>query len=123
MTLSELLRKSWRGRERRAHERVEAPALTLTTAGMALHVLDWSLGGIRIAPPDSGRTHGRSATSYKVGDKIKGKASLAREPSTPPERGEFVAEVVRTMPDGALALRWVEVSSALFVTMAETRGW
>lgn len=73
-------------------------------------MLDWSLGGCRIAA---------ATDRFKLGDRIAGK--LALEPAH--ERGRFQAEVVRAEESGELGLRWLEITNTTFAAMAELKAW
>ena len=105
MSVTERLKKARDWVERRRHPRSATPVLTLKLDGQTYKAVDWSLGGCRIQG---------SAGQFRINQRVSGRVKLAGADG----RGAFVAEVMRAESDGQVALRWLEISPHIFVTMS-----
>lgn len=108
MTINRLVKFAWRREERRQHDRVAEPPVTLVADRRKFTTLDWSLGGCRIKGEPG---------VYARSERFEGHLKIEGCP-----HGEFVAEVVRGTETGEYGLRWLEVTSATFVAMAELKA-
>ena len=102
MSVGKLLRESLGLTERRQHPRSDQPELTLRFGGQDYTAVDWSLGGCRI---------NADAARFQVKQRIQGRMQLEGSDG----RGEFLAEVVRIVENGDVALRWLELSPYIFM--------
>jgi len=92
-------------RDRRVHRRYLYPALRLEIDGKRYKTTDWSLGGFRINGYHE---------ALAVGDRLTGQIT----PINSSGPGTFVAEVVRIAETGEIGLRLLEITPAVFITMA-----
>jgi hypothetical protein len=95
------------GRDQRQHPRVYDRPLKLLIDGQRYGTADWSLSGMRIANYPLG-----SGPSAAISGLILGSGRI--------KRGEFVAEVVRALPDGSVGVRFVKLWSETFISMGAT---
>jgi hypothetical protein len=93
--------------ERRKHPRASAPTLTLSIDGVSYTALDWSHGGCRVNAPSG---------PFKIKQRVEGRINLKGA-----GKGEFVCEVVRLANNGDVGLRWLEISSQIFVLLGAPR--
>lgn len=109
MSLIRSLTDSWRGSERRQHERTSAHAIKLKFNGASYPSIDWSLGGCQIKGlPDH----------LRRGDMIEGTlAGIGFSHS-----GEFLAEIVWKKDGGRVGLRWLELEPHVFDRLTRLRG-
>ena len=91
-------------RDQRQHPRVYDRPLKLLIDGQRYTTADWSLSGMRIA-------------AYPLGNDPSGAIAGTILASGRVKRGEFVAEVVRVLPDGSVGVRFVKLWSETFISM------
>ena len=102
--LARLKRPAGSGSDQRQHPRVYDRPLKLLIDGRRYKTLDWSMSGMRIAAyPAAGGPNATVAGVILAGGQVK--------------RGEFVAEVVRVLPDGSVGVRFVKLWSETFISM------
>ena len=92
------------GREQRKHPRIYGRPLKLQVDGRRYETADWSLSGMRIA-------------AYPAGVALKTAIAGTILPSGHVRRGDFVAEVVRVLPDGSVGVRFVKLWSETLISM------
>ncbi len=91
--------------DRRHHRRVYDRPINVRMEGKQYDTLDWSLGGFRI--------NGYHRT-IEIGERLSGKIG----PVNGIKSGDFVAVVVRTVDDGDVGVRFLEISSDVFLAMS-----
>jgi hypothetical protein len=94
------------GGDQRQHPRVYDRPLKLLIDGRRYKTLDWSMSGMRIAgyPAAAAVPNATVAGTILASGQVK--------------RGEFVAEVVRVLPDGSVGVRFVKLWSETFISMS-----
>jgi hypothetical protein len=92
------------GGDKRQHPRVYDRPLKLLIEGHRYETADWSLSGMRIAGYPVG-----SEPNNTIGGMILASGHV--------KRGEFVAEVVRILPDSSVGVRFVKLWSETFISM------
>lgn len=91
--------------DRRRHRRVYDRPIKVRLEGKHYDTLDWSLGGFLI--------NGYHRT-LEVGERLSGKIG----PVDGIKAGDFVVEVVRTTDGGDVGVRFIEISSEIFLAMS-----
>lgn len=91
--------------DRRHHRRVYDRPLKVRVEGNQYDTLDWSLGGFKI---------NGYHRSLEIGERLTGKIG----PVDGIIAGVFVVEVVRTTDDGEVGVRFIEISSEIFLAMS-----
>jgi len=91
--------------DRRHHRRVYDRPIKLQMENRPYDTLDWSLGGFRI---------NGFHRPVEVGERLPGNIG----PVDGVKVGDFVVEVVRTTDDGDMGVRFVEISSEIFLAMS-----
>lgn len=91
--------------DRRHHRRVYDRPIKVRVEGRRYDTLDWSLSGFRIN--DYHRT-------LEYGDRLSGTIG----PLDGIKAGDFVVEVVRTTDNGDVGVRFIEISSEIFLAMS-----
>jgi hypothetical protein len=94
--------------ERRKHERIYGHSLSLTIEGERYQTLDWSLGGFRIAD-----FHRPLAARQQITGEVDGRSVRG---------GEFTAEIVRLTVGGEVGCRWLDISGATLMSMANIKA-
>ena len=91
--------------DRRSHRHVYDRPIKVRVEGNKYETLDWSLGGFRIK--------GYHRT-LEIGERLSGKIG----PVDGIKAGDFVVDVVRTSDDGDVGVRFIEISSEIFLAMS-----
>ena len=94
------------GRDRRQHERIKSPRLTLRIESQKYRTLDWSLGGFRIGP-----FHRRLGAKETLTGTIESMAGLLRE--------TFEADITRITEEGDVCCRFLVLPKAVLKAMAK----
>jgi hypothetical protein len=97
------------GRDKRQHPRVYGRPLKLLIDGRRYESLDWSYSGMRIA-------------GYKLPLRPRDSIAGTILATGHVQRGDFVAEVVRVMPDGSVGVRFIKLWSETLVSMSRGAG-
>ena len=91
--------------DRRRHRRVYDRPIKVRVEGNKYETVDWSLGGFRIK--------GYHRT-LEIGERLSGKIG----PVDGIKAGDFIVDVVRTTDDGEVGVRFLEISSEIFLAMS-----
>ena len=92
------------GRDKRQHSRIYGRPLKLLIDGRRYEATDWSYSGMRIS-------------GYQVALRPRDSIAGTILASGDVQRGDFVAEVVRVMPDGSVGVRFIKLWSETLVSM------
>ncbi len=89
----------------RHHRRVYDRPIKVRVEGKQYDTLDWSLGGFLI---------NGYHRPLEIGECLSGKIG----PVDGVKAGDFIVEVVRTIDDGDVGVRFIEISSEIFLAMS-----
>jgi hypothetical protein len=92
------------GLDKRQHPRIYGRPLKLQIDGRRYEAADWSYSGMRI-------------TGYKAPLRPRDSIAGTILATGHVKRGDFVAEVVRVMPDGSVGVRFIKLWSETLVSM------
>ena len=104
MVLLNFIRRAL-GLDRRQHVRYRRPPLYVKIHDKRVRALDWSLGGCLLPPQEAPMRVGDTFECYISGIGL-GNSS------------DCLAEVVRITKNGEIGLRWLELDSHVFRTLA-----
>ncbi|WP_045446499.1 PilZ domain-containing protein [Tepidicaulis marinus] len=92
--------------ENRRYRRTSFPWLEVQIRGFTATAKDWSAGGVALEA---------EGLDLRVGTIVKGEAGWAAATKRTP----FYADLVRRMPDGQLAFRWLDLDPAFLRELDE----